>query len=171
MKSLYLTGFMGSGKTTIGKLLAEKLSLPVIDTDQFIEKELHKTIREIFETEGETRFREYEHQFLKQIPTENKIVTTGGGIILKSENREWMRKNGIVIYLHCDPEEIMHRLAGDNTRPLLDGDKQKNILAIFTERSKSYQDADYIVDTTGKKPTEIVLEIEQLIKVNESGGY
>ena len=64
MKSIFLTGFMGSGKTTIGKLLSEKLSLPVIDTDHVIEEKLNKTIRDIFETEGESMFREYEHQFL-----------------------------------------------------------------------------------------------------------
>ncbi|HHY73035.1 MAG TPA: shikimate kinase [Bacillus bacterium] len=171
MKSLYLTGFMGSGKTTIGKLLAEKLALPVIDTDQFIEEQLQKTIREIFETEGEEQFREYEEQFLKMIPTENNIITTGGGIILKNENRTWMRKNGTVIYLHCEPEEIMKRLASDETRPLLDGDKQKNILSIFAKRSEYYDDADFKIDTTGKSPVEIVLEIEQLIKADPSRRY
>lgn len=164
MKTLYLTGFMGSGKTTIGKLLAEKLALPVVDTDKFIEENLNKTVREIFETEGEDRFREYEHQFLNVIPTENTIVTTGGGIILKKENRDWMRNNGTIIYLHCEPEEILKRLADDNTRPLLDGDKQKNIQSIFTERLSYYNDADIKIDTTKKTPAEIVLEIEQMIK-------
>lgn len=169
MKSIYLTGFMGSGKTTIGKLLSEKLTLPVVDTDHFIEEKLNKSIRNIFETEGEKKFREYEQYFLTFISTENTIITTGGGIVIKNENRAWMRENGTVIYLHCDPEEIMNRLAGDSTRPLLDGDKQKNILSIFVERTNYYQDADFIVDTTGKDPSDIVLEIEQLIKKNNLG--
>ena len=164
MKSIFLTGFMGSGKTTIGKLLAEKLSLPVVDTDHVIEEKLNKTIREIFETEGENQFREYEHQFLEMMPTENTIVTTGGGIILRKENRDWMRKHGVVVYLHCEPEEILNRLAGDQTRPLLDGDKKKNVLSIFTERTPFYHDTDFKVDTTNKTPEEIVLEIENLIK-------
>jgi shikimate kinase len=164
MKTIYLTGFMGSGKTTIGKLLSEKLSLPVIDTDQVIEEKLNKTIREVFETEGENKFREYEHKFLKLMPTENTIVTTGGGIILRKENRDWMRQSGLVIYLHCDPEEILKRLADDQTRPLLDGDKKKNVLSIFSDRSPFYHDADFKVDTTHKTPEEIVFEIEQLIK-------
>lgn len=163
MKSIFLTGFMGSGKTTIGKLLAEKLSLPVIDTDHVIEEKLNKTIREIFETEGENKFREYEHQFLEMMPTENMIITTGGGIILRKENRDWMKNNGMVIYLHCDPEKILQRLAGDQSRPLLDGDKQKNVLSIFKERSPLYHEADFKVDTTTKTPEEIVLKIERLI--------
>ena len=164
MKSIFLTGFMGSGKTTIGKLLSEKLSLPVIDTDHVIEEKLNKTIRDIFETEGENKFREYEHQFLEMMPTENMIITTGGGIILRKENRDWMKKNGVVVYLHCEPEEILNRLEGDQTRPLLDGDKKKNVLSIFTERSPFYHEADFKVDTTNKTPKEVVLEIEQLIK-------
>lgn len=164
MKTLYLTGFMGSGKTTIGKLLAEKLALPVIDTDQFIEEKLNKSVREIFETEGEDCFREFEHQFLKMIPTENTVVTTGGGIVLKKENRDWMRSNGTIIYLHCEPEEILKRLSDDNTRPLLDGDKQKNIQSIFVKRISYYNDSDIKIDTTKKTPQEIVLEIEQMIK-------
>lgn len=164
MKSIFLTGFMGSGKTTIGKLLAEKLLLPVIDTDHVIEEKLNKTIRELFETEGENKFREYEHQFLKMMPTENTIVTTGGGIILRKENRDWMRKHGMIVYLHCEPEEILNRLTGDQSRPLLDGDKKKNVLSIFAERTPFYHDADFKVDTTNKTPEEIVLEIENLIK-------
>ncbi len=154
---------MGSGKTTIGKLLSEKLSLPVMDTDHVIEEKLNKTIREIFDTEGENKFREYEHQFLTMMPTDDMIITTGGGIILRKENRDWMRKNGRVIYLHCDPEEILKRLDGDESRPLLDGDKKKNVLTIFSERSSFYHDADFKVDTTNKTPEEIVLEIANLI--------
>lgn len=155
---------MGSGKTTIGKLLSEKLSLPVMDTDHVIEEKLNKTIREIFETEGESKFREYEHQFLEMVPTDNMIITTGGGIILRKENRDWMRKNGVVVYLHCEPEEILKRLEGDETRPLLDGDKKKNVLSIFSERAPFYHDADFKVDTTNKTLEEIVLEIATLIK-------
>ncbi|NSL50357.1 shikimate kinase [Calidifontibacillus erzurumensis] len=167
MKSLFLTGFMGSGKTTIGKQLAEKLSLPVIDTDEFIENQLNKTIREIFETEGEKKFREYEKHFLKLVPTENTIVTTGGGIILAEENRAWMREKGYVIYLHCEPDEIIRRLKDDQTRPLLDGDKENNIRTIFSQRLPLYNEADLKIDTMNKNPDEIVEEIEQLIKTLE----
>lgn len=165
MKSIYLTGFMGSGKTTIGRLLAEKWGIPAVDTDQFIEKQRNKTIREIFEVEGESQFREYEQHYLKLLPTEDSIITTGGGIILNKENQKWMKDNGIVIYLHCDPDEILKRLEQDTTRPLLDGDKQANVYSIYLDRIALYKDAHHIIDTTDKTPNQIVAEIEHLIEM------
>lgn len=165
MKSIYLTGFMGSGKTTVGKLIADKWGIPVIDTDQFIEKQRNKSIREIFEVEGESQFRKYEEQYLKLLPTENSIITTGGGIILNKENRKWMKDHGIVIYLHCEPMEILKRLEQDTTRPLLDGDKQTNIKSIFIERIELYKDAHHIIDTTNKIPNNIVTEIEKIVEL------
>lgn len=163
MKSIFLTGFMGSGKTTIGRLLSEELNLPVVDTDQYIEKQLNKTIREIFEKEGEEKFRTYEHHFLKTLTVKDTIITTGGGIVLNPKNRKWMKDHGIVIYLHCDLEEIFQRLEQDTTRPLLDGDKQQNIKRIYMERIDLYREAHYTIDTTSQIPAQIVTKIKQLI--------
>lgn len=170
MKSIYLTGFVGSVKTTVGRLLGEKLNLPVIDTDEHIEKVLNKSIREIFEMEGEEQFRQYEHHFLKLLPTENSIIITDGGIILKKENRQWMSSNGIVIYLHCDPEAIVKRLEEDTMRPLLDGDKRSKIMTIFTERLHYYNGTHYKINMAEKNPNEIVNEIQKLIKKNSWGN-
>ncbi|MGQ0415199.1 shikimate kinase, partial [Bacillus sp. HC-TM] len=91
MKSIYITGYMGAGKTTIGKALSKELHMDVIDTDQKIEEKQEKAIRDIFAEEGEMAFREYESEMLRALPVHNVIITTGGGIIERAENRKWMK--------------------------------------------------------------------------------
>lgn len=87
LEAIYLTGFMGAGKTTVGQQLAQNMKLPVIDTDQEIVKKLNKSIKEIFEENGEAFFRDQETKILKELPTKDVIITTGGGIVIKDENR------------------------------------------------------------------------------------
>ena len=164
MKAIYLTGFMGAGKTTIGKELAAKLALPVYDTDQEIEKREGKTIASIFAVEGESRFRELESQMLKELPKEDCIITTGGGIILKEENRNWLKENGLSVYLHCDPDEIAKRLENDETRPLLSGERKKELHELFYSRLPLYREAEWTLETTGKTVSYIIDEIIRRIK-------
>jgi shikimate kinase len=164
MKAIYLTGFMGSGKTTVAEELSKELALPSEDTDKHVTKMQGKEIPVIFESEGEKAFRSYEAASLKDLPTENIIISTGGGIVLSEKNRSFMKQNGTVIYLHCEPEEIVKRLEGDTSRPLLAGDnKQNKINAIFMERLPLYREADYEIETTNRSVKDIVAEICQRI--------
>jgi shikimate kinase len=160
MKSIYLTGFMGAGKTTIGKALGKYLEMPVFDTDQKIEKKEKRTINELFEQQGEAYFRACETSILGELPLEDAVITTGGGIICKDENRQLLKEQGIVIFLFASEEEIAKRLEQDETRPLIRGDKLERIGTLYKERLPVYKKtADYIIDTTGKGIGEVVREI------------
>lgn len=162
MKALYVTGFMGSGKTTIGRALSERWNVPVIDTDEQVEMRTGKRVREIFEQEGETAFRRYETDILKSLPAENIIITTGGGVVGKEENRRWMQEHGTVLYLYCEPQHIVQRLRGDTTRPLFQ--ETESFFVLFRSRQSLYEEAHYTVDTTNKAIEDIINEIEETIK-------
>lgn len=159
MKTIFLTGFMGAGKTTVGKQLGFRLGLPVFDTDEMIESIRQTTIQELFHKEGEAAFRHCETEVLQKLSWENVIITTGGGVILKKENREWMRRKGTVIYLHAEPETIVRRLQKDQTRPLVRQKSEEDILKLYDERLPYYLEADFVVQTKNKSVTQISEEI------------
>lgn len=160
MTAIYLIGFMGAGKTTVGKELAKKMGYAVIDTDEQIVNEQRMTINEIFQRYGEPHFRELETEILKKLPGEKVIVTTGGGIILREENRQLLRRQSKVIFLDCHPKELMKRLKGDTTRPLLKDSDSMAIIDRYEARLPLYREvADSIIHTTGKSVDEIVTEI------------
>ena len=163
MKALYIIGFMGSGKTTVGKALSSALHMPVIDTDQCIEEKTKKIIQDIFSEEGEDKFRKYESEVLQSLPTNDYIITTGGGIVEKAENREWMKEHGTVIYLYCDPYVIAERIAGDTTRPLFQKENIGAFVEKFEKREAYYEEATVKIDTTNKSIEAIVQEIQVLI--------
>ncbi|KFN01155.1 shikimate kinase [Bacillus clarus] len=165
MKSIYITGYMGVGKTTIGKVLSEELNIAVVDTDQKIEEKQGKLIRDIFVEEGEVTFRKYESEMLRSLPTNNVIITTGGGIIESVENRQWMKENGVVVYLYCDPYVIAERLREDTTRPLFQKGDIEAFVKKFEKRRMYYEEADIHIDTTNKRVEEIMKELNQ--KINE----
>lgn len=166
MKRIYLIGFMGSGKTTIGKAIGLRLNLPVFDTDQEISCSTGKTINDIFEESGEAGFRLLEAECLKKLPNVDSIITTGGGIILREENRKWMRQNGLVIYLEASPADILNRLKGDQTRPLLKEDKEFKVAKILEERMPLYLEAANFTFNTSNKPVEaIVNEVLERLKI------
>jgi shikimate kinase len=151
---------MGAGKTTVGKELATSLGVSVIDTDAEIVKREGKSINEIFEQQGESFFRKLEANLLKEMPTDDVIITTGGGIILNKENRNWMKENGLVVYLDADPKEILTRLQNDQSRPLLKQDKQNAIYQLYQQRLPFYEESCHIkISTTGKDVSTIVKEI------------
>jgi shikimate kinase len=164
MKTIYLTGFMGAGKTTIGRLLSNHLHIPVKDSDEEIESQTGKTIRSIFEQDGEAFFRDFETKVLHTIPTENLIVTTGGGIILKEENREWMKNNGVLVCLHCDFDALWERLRNDESRPLIINQQKKEIEELYLSRLPLYQDHHFMVDTSPSNLDDIVLNLAEKIK-------
>ena len=160
--NLYLIGFMGTGKTSVGKSLAEMLSAEFLDMDVVIETREKATISEIFATHGEAYFRKTETELLTELSARSGlVVATGGGVALLEENVALMHQSGPCFLLQASAETICVRLAEDTSRPLLQGaDKYQKIEKILTKRAKFYQDAaDFIIDTDAKKVDEIVLEI------------
>ena len=119
-KNIYLIGLMGSGKTTLGKILSKKLDKQFYDSDHVIEEKLGVDVPMIFEYEGEAGFREREKDSLKELVSKKNIVlATGGGIILSQSNRDLLSENGIVIYLKSNQKDLIKRMKNDKTRPLL----------------------------------------------------
>ncbi len=163
-RNVILEGFMGSGKTTVSEILADKLDLELLDTDEAIEEAEGITINEIFAQYGEEAFRCMETDLLDMIVSEHlgeMVVSLGGGLPLREENRELLKKAGKVIFLRTTPETVYSRLEGDNTRPLLQGaDPKAKIKELLESRREKYEAAaDMIVDTDGKTPEEIANEI------------
>ena len=163
MKRIVLMGFMGAGKTTIGKALAEKLSWDFIDTDAEIEKEQGRKISEIFETEGEQAFRDMETQLLKKLEKseEQFVLSIGGGMPVREENRELLRQIGTVVYLKATKEELVRRLSGDTSRPLLQGGAlEEKVAALMAARESIYvETAHQEVVTDGKSVKELIEKI------------
>ncbi|MFD1736523.1 shikimate kinase [Bacillus salitolerans] len=164
MKSIYLTGFMGSGKTTIGKQLSSKLHLPVMDTDEEISRKEGLSVRTLFEKYGEDYFRSLETSILKTIPKEDMIVTTGGGMVVREENRKWMLQNGIVFYLQCEFDKLWSRLEKDETRPLVLNQQKEAVKKIYISRQELYKEGSIVIHTTNQSVDEVVDEIVSRVK-------
>ncbi|GGM31661.1 shikimate kinase [Paraliobacillus quinghaiensis] len=165
MDSIYLIGFMGSGKTTVAKWLAEKLQLPLQDTDDMVEQAYGMKISDIFEAYGEETFRTFESQVLTQTKTKDCIVSTGGGIIERDINVNWLQ-NKQVIYLQTSWDVIFNRLKNDATRPIW-SDQKKDKQALLRKRESTYlQVATYTVPTDGKTVEQIGSDILDLIYIN-----
>jgi shikimate kinase len=122
LNNIFIIGFMASGKSTLGKKLSKHLNYSFIDTDKVIEKELGKTIPQIFKDSGEQAFRDYEENTLAELvkSTNNKVISTGGGLPCNQKNLDLMLKNGVVIFLELDLKSILNRFKASKTkRPLL----------------------------------------------------
>lgn len=163
MSNIILIGFMGCGKTSVGIRLSYRLRRTMIDTDKQIEREQRKSISEIFEKEGESAFRDMETSYLKKLleSADNQIISVGGGLPLREENRKLLEQLGDVFYLRATPECIYERLKKDTTRPLLQGENpQKKIATLMCQRSDIYeQTAKYIVDVDQKDFEQIMKEV------------
>jgi shikimate dehydrogenase len=163
-RNVILEGFMGSGKTTVSEILADKLELELLDTDQAIEEAEGRSISDIFAEDGEAAFREMETQLLDMVVSEHlseMVISLGGGLPLREENRELLKLAGKVIYLRTTPETVFKRLEGDDTRPLLKSeDPKRKIEELMESRKERYEAAaDIIIDTDGKEPWQIADEI------------
>ena len=164
MKSnLVLTGFMGTGKTSLGKLLAEKLGRGFVDIDQKIEQDTGMTIPQIFEKYGEKYFRELEKNAVKEVAArKNLVIATGGGTVKDEENIRLLKESGVMVCLTTEPEEIFRRTERRGERPVLDAgaeDRLNTIKKLLAERQKFYAQADYTVDTTDWSPLQIMNDI------------
>ena len=160
---------MGSGKTSIAKLLAQKMELPFKDTDHLIELKWGKKISEIFSQEGEEKFREYETQILKSLSAEDSIIlATGGGIIEKVANHALLKNNAVIFYLKTTPDDVLKFTNHDKSRPLLQG---KDPLVFITEklnnRIPTYLHlCDYQIETHGQTLEDLTQEIVDHLKNN-----
>lgn len=156
-----MVGLSGSGKSTLGNILSSLSGYALVDTDAIIVKLQNRSINNIFETNGEEFFRTLETQVTKEISAFDKqIISTGGGIVLKEKNLEYLKQNGIVFYLKTSVNSLLKRLEGDNTRPLLKTDDVKKKLENMLEiRGKLYEKADVTIETDKLTPEETAKEI------------
>lgn len=161
MRNIILTGFMGTGKSSVGKELALRLNYRYIDLDALIVADAGISINEIFARDGESVFRASESRLLSSLKCEERMVlSTGGGAVIASENRRMLRELGMVINLVAPAEEILHRLQHEHDRPLLNDDKSlERIRELIAHREQFYADADVRIETCGKTVAGIVDEI------------
>ena len=163
---IFLIGPMGAGKTTIGKALALNLGLKFIDSDSEIQERTGVDISTIFEYEGEKGFREREAQAIEELTKiEHQVLATGGGAILRPDNRKYLSGRGIVIYLDCTPEQQFERIYKDRKRPLIQTKDPLSFLKELMEiREPLYREiADYIVSTEGRSANAVSKDIIDLV--------
>ena len=163
MKHIILIGFMGCGKSSVGKALSEALNCSRVDTDTMIEEQAGRKISDIFRESGEEYFRELETKALEQLMhvQEQNVIAVGGGLPVRPVNREYLKKLGRVVYLTAEVETLTERLQGDDTRPLLQGEElQKRIRELMDARGEIYDSvADERIATDGKSVLQIVKEL------------
>lgn len=162
MDNIYLIGFMGVGKSTIARLLADKLQAELVEMDETIEAETKMSIRDIFETYGEVRFRDLETALLERLASSSgAVVSCGGGVVLRQENVKKMKENGEIIFLSATPETIYDRVKNSTVRPLLNGNMNVDYIRELMEQRKAVYEAaaDRIVVTDGKEKIRILEEI------------
>ena len=165
-RNIYLVGPMGAGKSTIGRVLAAELHLDFRDSDKVIEERTGADIPWIFDMEGEEGFRDRESAVLNELSTDSEIViATGGGIILRAQNREIMRTSGYVCYLTASIEQLVERTARDKKRPLLQVENpRQKIVELLALRDPLYREAaDFIINTDRRSPKLVAQEISTLI--------
>ncbi|MGR9051180.1 MAG: shikimate kinase AroK [Gammaproteobacteria bacterium] len=172
-ENIYLVGLMGAGKTTIGRQLAKALKRPFYDTDKVIEEMTGVDIPTIFEFEGEEGFRDREQKTISQlILMEGIVMATGGGAVIREENRKLLKENGFLVYLKCSIDRILERTKKDSQRPLLRTDNPRARLEyLLAQREPLYRScADFTVDTgimQSKTVVKKILEKYSVIKDNK----
>lgn len=166
-QNIFLVGPMGAGKSTVGRQLAESLAFDFKDSDQEIQRRTGVDIPTIFEFEGEEGFRQRERQVIDDLSQETGIVmATGGGAVLLADNRRDLTSRGVVIYLHCSPEQQYSRTSRDRNRPLLyTDDPLARLRALMEERDALYrQVADMVVSTERRGTSPVVKEIRRRLQ-------
>jgi shikimate kinase len=164
--NIVLTGFMGTGKSAVGRHLSDELHVPFIDVDSTIAKKAGKSIQQIFTTQGEEAFRELETTVLAEVASGDKtVIATGGGALLNAKNREILQKNGILVCLTAKMGTLLERLKDDLTRPLLAGENLENkISRLMKERQAVYDLCPLQVDTEGKTIAHVAKEIIEKVR-------
>ncbi len=163
--NIYLVGFMGTGKTTVGRLLAAQKKWNFIDLDELIELKEQRRIVDIFAKEGEPYFRKLEKKFLKQVASQKKfVVACGGGIVLDKDNIKLMKKTGVLICLCANCQEILKRVSSSNHRPILNVAKPRERIELLLKmRAPYYAQADKTIDTSGLSVKQVVAKISKIL--------
>ena len=172
--NIILTGFMGTGKSAVGRKLAKRLGMKYLDTDELIEEREGSSIHHIFEEKGESYFRKVESAMVREVShLDRYVISTGGGVVLKDENIEALRRNGFIICLTANPEVILKRTEKTGDRPLLnEPNPGKRIKELLRMRQAYYEKVDFSVDTSDLGMEEVIRKIEEVLrKKNESCSY
>ncbi|MDV4862389.1 shikimate kinase [Enterococcus faecium] len=167
MASILLIGFMGAGKTTIGKGLAQRLQKEYVDLDTKIEEHIQLSIAEYFHYYGENSFRKVESKVLRKLSNEDKIIATGGGIVQCAANRQFLQTQPIVLYLEAEADCLIDRIQQDKTsiRPLALGKTREEIKALLAQRLSWYEESVTLrINTTNETPEKIIDTIIERIK-------
>ena len=170
--NIVLIGFMGSGKTTFGKWISQNAGMAFCDIDEYIEMKQKKTINTIFAQDGEEYFRNLETHTVQQLCEKllDCVISVGGGLPMRDENREYLKKLGTVVYLRASEDTLVNRLEGDTKRPLLAGiDVRSKIAKLMKVRSSVYEQVgDIVIDTDDKTFEQLYNEIEnQILEIND----
>lgn len=169
MRNVVLIGFMGTGKTSIGKMLATRLGFSFVDLDQYIEQKEGRSIPSIFQEQGEAAFRAMEHEaVLENAKRRNTVIATGGGTVKDASNMEALHATGAIVCLKADVDTILERTAREGERPVLDkedqGERRQAIEKLLEERKELYTVADFSVNTADLSPLQVVDTIAQQLK-------
>jgi shikimate kinase len=171
--NIFLVGLMGSGKTTIGKILARQRGLEFIDSDHEIIARCGVSIPTIFEIEGEVGFRQRESSVIDELSQRHGIVlATGGGAILAADNRQMLKQRGTVVYLRCQPQELYMRTRHDKNRPLLQTDNPfQKLKELYAARHALYMDtADIVLDSGRQSTHALVRRLENSLSLAAIGA-
>lgn len=160
-RNIALVGFMGTGKSTVGQLVAGMLHFRFVDTDEMIEGMANKRIADIFASEGEPRFRAYEREVVKRLSVlSNTVISTGGGLVVNPENLAALKEHALVVCLWCSAETILRRVGHQTHRPLLRVENPlERIRALLEERAPSYRKADVLLNSEFRRPREVATHV------------
>lgn len=166
MSSVFMIGFMGAGKSTVGRLVAGSLGIPYLDLDAEIEKRLGATVGQIFDRRGEGAFRDAEREELARAAHgPDAVVSCGGGVVLDERNRAVLSGAGPVVYLHVTPEVALARVKGSPDRPLLRDPDPDAAAALLGAREALYKEAaDITVETVGRSPEEVAADVVRALE-------
>jgi shikimate kinase len=165
--NIALIGFMGTGKSSVGRLIAEQLRFPLVDTDEMIVSRAGKSIADIFAQEGESRFREYESQIVAELIAHKRaVICTGGGLGANEANLASLKQHALVVCLWASPEKIWERVRNQTHRPLLQGpDPMAKIRELLADREHSYKQADVLLSTDVRSLKEVAAQVLHQFRV------
>jgi len=165
-------GFMGAGKSSVGKVLARRLRAEFLDLDERIEADVGKTVAEIFATDGEQAFRKRESMAIRDaVSVPGRVIATGGGSFLDDDNRKRLKAYAPVVFLDISPATALARLGRDTSRPLLSGeDREKAVTELMESRRPTYLQADFRVSTENQTPARVAEEVFLLLSRKVQGA-
>ncbi|MGA2241181.1 MAG: shikimate kinase [Verrucomicrobiota bacterium] len=168
--NIALIGFMGAGKTSVGRLVANQLHFDYLDTDDIIQSRTGRTITEIFSAEGEPAFRKMEQELVVELAVRRKtVISTGGGLPVNPQNLLNLKKHSLVVCLWASPEKIWERVKNQTHRPLLhDADPQKKIRELLAAREPFYRQADVLLNTERRSVREVAQQVVHQFRLEAS---